>query len=67
VTVVGEPATVWVVPTLAVPAMLEPVNVAVIAVVSPAWLLGCHEVEAAPEALSVVELGLNDVVYPEVG
>jgi len=50
-----------------VPAIAEPVSVAVIWVVSPAWLLGCHEVEAAPVVLVVPEVGENDVVYPVVG
>jgi hypothetical protein len=66
VTVVGDPATVIVDPML-VPEYAEPVILAVTVVVSPAWLLGCHEVDAAPVALSVVELGLNVVVYPEDG
>jgi len=47
--------------------MAEPVSVAVIWVVSPAWLLGCHEVETAPEALVEPDVGVNDVVYPVVG
>jgi len=66
VTVVGDPATVVVVPALA-PEKAEPVILTVTPDTSPAWLLGDHEVDAAPVALSVVELGLKVEVYPEDG
>jgi hypothetical protein len=66
VTVVGEPATVVVDPELAYE-YAEPVIVAVTVVESPAWLLGCHEVENEPVAPSVVVLGLKVVVYPAAG
>lgn len=49
------------------PAIAEPVKVAVIWVVSPAWLLGCHPVETAPVEPVKPEVGENDVVNPVVG
>jgi len=66
VTFVGAAAVVVSVAPL-VPAIVEPVIVAVMWVVSPAWLLGCHEVETAPVALVDPEVGVKDVVNPVVG
>jgi len=48
-------------------AMDEPVMVAVGAVASPAWLLGCHEAVTTPVALVVPELGVKVVVNVAAG
>jgi hypothetical protein len=63
---VGAAATVGSLAPL-VPAIAEPVRVAVMWVVSPAWLLGCHAVETAPVLLVKPEVGVKDVVNPAVG
>lgn len=55
-----------VVTTPPVPVKAEPVMVPFTAVLSPAWLLGCHDVVTKPPEVTP-ELGEKVVVKPEVG
>jgi hypothetical protein len=67
VTFVGAAAAVRIAPLVPAIAGADPVRVAVTPVESPAWLLGCHEVDTTPVELVEPEVGLNDVVNPVVG
>lgn len=65
-TLVGAAAIV-VVTTPPVPVKAVPVMVAFTAVLSPAWLLGCHDDVTTPPDVVVLELGEKVVVNPVAG
>jgi hypothetical protein len=64
--VLGAAANVVVTKAL-VPEKAEPVMVPLTAVLSVAWLLGCHDVVTTPPDVVKLELGVKVVVAGDVG